>query len=77
MSQATTKKYPAELKQRAVQLAVESEPAIAQTARALGITANTLHTWLGTSHRAERPEQQVHDAHLYEELKRLRKDNPR
>jgi transposase len=56
MSQATTKKYPAELKQRAVQLAVESEPAIAQTARALGITANTLHTWLGTSHRAERPE---------------------
>jgi|SoiMethySBSTD1v2_1073268.scaffolds.fasta_scaffold1237193_1 transposase len=50
---------------------------MAQTARDLGVNANTLHTWLGKYHRAERPEQQVQDAHLYDELKRLRKENAR
>src|SRR5262245_27458694 len=77
MSQPTTKKYPAEFKARAVQLAVESAQSIAQTARALGVNANTLHTWIGTYHRAERQEQQVQDEHLYAELKRLRKENTR
>jgi transposase len=37
MSQPTTKKYPAEFKERAVNLAVESEQPIAQAARDLGI----------------------------------------
>ena len=77
MSQPTTKTYPAACKERAVKLAVESEPSIAQTARDLGINANTLHTWSGKYHRAERQEPQVQDEHLYEELKRLRKDNAR
>ena len=36
MSQSMTKKYPAAFKERAVQLAVESEQSIAQTARDLG-----------------------------------------
>jgi transposase len=60
-----------------VKLAVESEQPIAQTARDLGVNENTLHTWIGTYHRLGRQEQQVHDEHLYEELKRLRKDNAR
>jgi transposase len=77
MSQATIKKYPAEFKERAVKLAVEAEQPIAQTARDLGVNENTLHTWIGKSHRAERQEQPVHDEHLYEELKRLRKENVR
>ena len=77
MSQPTTRKYPAELKERAVKLAVESEQPIAQTARDLGVNAHTLHTWIGQYHRAERQEQQVQDEPLYEELKRLRKDNVR
>jgi transposase len=77
MSKAPMKKYPAEFKERAVKLAVETEQPIAQTARDLGVNENTLHTWIGTYHRAERQEQQVHDEHLYEELKRLRKDNAR
>jgi transposase len=42
MSQLTTKKYPPELKERAVKLAVESEQSIAQTARDLGVNENTL-----------------------------------
>ena len=77
MSQPTTKKYPAEFKERAVKLAVESEQSIAQTARDLSVNENTLHTWIGKYHRVARQEQQVNDAHLYEELKRLRKENAR
>jgi transposase len=77
MSQPTTEKYPAEFKERAVKLAVESDQSIAQTARDLGVNENTLHTWIGKYHRAERQEQQVNNEHLYEELKRLRKENVR
>ena len=54
MSQATMKKYPAAFKERAVKLAVEAEQPIAQTARDLGVNANTFHTWSGTYHRTER-----------------------
>jgi transposase len=71
------KSYPAAFKERAVQLAVESDQPITQTARDLGVNANTWHTWIGTYHRAERQEQQGQDEHLYEELQRLRKDNAR
>ena len=75
MSQPTTRKYPAEFKERAVKLAVESGQPIAQTARDLGVNENTLHTWIGNYHRAERQEKAVNDAHLYAALKRLRKEN--
>jgi transposase len=77
MSQPPTKKYPAECKERAVKLAVESDQSMAQTARDLGVHEHTLHTWIGTYHRAERQEPQGQDAHLYEELKRLCKENAR
>jgi len=70
-------KYPAEFQERAVKLAVETEQPIAQTARDLGVNDNTLHTWIGKYHRAERQEPPVRDEHLYEELKRLRQDNTR
>ena len=77
MSQPTTKKYPAEFKERAVKLAVESEQASAQPARALGVPAHTLHTWIGKYHRAERPEPQLQEAQLSEALQRLRTANAR
>jgi transposase len=77
MSQPVTKKYPAAFKERAVKLAVESEQSIAQTARDLGVNENTLQTWIGKYHRAERQEKEVNDEHVYEELKRLRKENAR
>ena len=77
MSIPTMRTYPAEFKERAVKLAVESDQPIAQTARDIGVNENTLHTWIGTYHRAERQEQHVQDEHLYEELKRLRKENAR
>ena len=77
MSQSTPKTYSAAFKERAVTLAVESEQSLAQPARDLGVNENTLHTWIGKYHRAERQEQQVQDEHLYEELTRLRKENAR
>lgn len=77
MSQPMTKKYPAAFKERAVKLAVESDQPMAQTARDLGVNENTLPTWMGKYHRVERQEKQVHDEHVYEELKRLRKENAR
>jgi transposase len=77
MSQPATKKYSAAFKEHAVKLAVESDQPIAQTARDLGVNANTLHPWIGKYHRVERQDKQVQDAHLYEELKRLRKENAR
>jgi transposase-like protein len=39
--------------------------------------AHGIHTWIGKYHRAERQEKEVNDAHLYDELKRLRKENAR
>src|SRR5215510_9481602 len=77
MSIPTMSTYSTEFKERAVKLAIEAEQPIAQTARYLGVNENTLHTWIGTYHRAERQEQQVQDEHLNEELKRLRKENAR
>jgi len=77
MSIPTMGKYPTEFKERAVKLAVESDQPIAQTARDLGVNEHTLHTWIGKYHRAERQEQQFQDEHLYEEVKRLRKENTR
>ena len=77
MSKAPMKSYPAEFEERAVKLAVESDQPIAQTAHDLGVNENMLHTWIRKYHRAERQEQQVHDEHLYEELKRLHTENAR
>ena len=77
MSKSAMQGYPAEFKERAVTLAVESEHPLAQTARDLGVNENTLYTWIGNYHRVERQEKQVNDEHLYEELKRLRKDKAR
>ena len=72
MSQPTMRKYPAAFKERAVKLAVESDQPLAQTARDLGVNENTLHTWIGKYHRTECQAKEVHDEHLYEELKHLR-----
>ena len=54
MSKPAMKGYPAEFKERAVKLAVESDQPIAQTARDLGVNENTLHTSIGKYHWAVR-----------------------
>ena len=76
MSKQQAKPYSAEFKERAVKLAVESDQPVAQTARDLGINENTLHTWLSKYHQGgSRAPGQLDSEHLYEELKRLKKEN--
>lgn len=67
----------AEFKARAVKLAVESNQPFSRTAEELGINKNTLHTWIGKYHRSEGVEKKASEVHLYDELKRLKKENAR
>jgi transposase len=76
MGQQKMKLYSVEFKERAVKLAVASAQPIAQTARDLGINENTLHTWISKYHQgANGPQGRLDAAHLYENLKRLKKEN--
>ena len=76
MSQQNMTLYSVECKERAVKLAVASDHPIAQTARDLGINENTLHTWISKYHQgANGPQGRLDAAHLYEDLKRLTKEN--
>nr|WP_198014459.1 transposase [Methylobacter marinus] len=74
MNQEKQKVYSAELRASAVKLATESDQSIAQTAKDLGINANTLHTWISKYSRPKTSDKAVRtDEHLYDELKRLKK----
>lgn len=80
MSEKKTKTYTAEFKESAVKLAVESSQPVTVTARELGVNVNTLHTWIGKLHRPDESikavgKQKHNDEHIYDELKRLRKEN--
>ena len=73
--------YTAEFRESAVKLAVEGDKSVNQTARDLGINVNTLHTWISKYHQkggnSEKPNSEVSQEHLYDELKRLKKENAR
>jgi transposase len=67
--------YTAEFRASAVKLANESDQSIAQTAKDLGINVNTLHTWISKYSRPTDQDKTVRtDQHLYDELKRLKKE---
>lgn len=67
--------YTTEFKESAVKLAVESDQPASKTADELGVNRNTLHTWISKYHRPHKQkEERVEDEHLYDELKRLRKE---
>ena len=72
------KVYSAEFRESSVKLAIGSDQPIAQTARDLGINPNTLHTWINNYSQPKEQSKTVRtDDHLYEELKRLKKENAR
>ncbi|MDD5276605.1 MAG: transposase [Methylovulum sp.] len=76
MSQEKPKTYTAEFRASAVKLANESDNPIAQTARGLGVNENTLHTWIKKYSRPMLQDKAIRtDEHLYEELRRLKKEN--
>lgn len=75
MNAAKPKVYTAEFRESAVKLANETDKSVAQTARELGINENTLHTWINKYSRPIKNAKSVRtDEHLYEELKRLKKE---
>ena len=70
--------YTAEFKESAVKLAVESDQSVTKIAEQLGVNKNTLHTWISKYHGPQKQKSgQVEDQHVYDELKRLRKENKR
>ena len=74
MTTKTKETYSAEFRENAVKRANESNN-IAQTARELGIKENTLYNWIHKYTRSvETPKVTRSDEHLYDELKRLKKE---
>ena len=75
MSETKPKVYTAEFRESAVKLANETAKSVAQTARHLGINENNLHTWISNYSRPMENASSIRtDEHLYEELKRLKKE---
>ena len=67
--------YSAEFRATSVKLAIDSDLPIAQTAKNLGINPNTLHTWINKYSQPKDQDKAVRtDEHLYDELKRLKKE---
>lgn len=66
--------YTPEFKESAVKLAIESEQPVTQTARELGVNPNTLHTWISKYSKPAASTAERTDEHLYDELKRLKKE---
>jgi transposase len=73
MMKIKPKGYSAEFKESAVKLAIESEQSMARTAKELGITKTTLYSWVN---KYSKPKESIMrtDEHLYDELKRLKKE---
>jgi transposase len=67
--------YKAEFRASAAKLANESDKPITQVAKDPGINVNTLPTWISKYSRPTDYDKAVRtDPHLYDELKRLKKE---
>jgi transposase len=77
MTSQAKEKHTVEFKENAVKRANESNN-IAETARELGMKENTLYNWVYKYSRPAEPNKAARtDEHLYDELKRLKKENAR
>lgn len=65
--------YSAEFKESAVRLAIESQQPMSRTAKELGVTKTTLYTWVNKYSKPKESTMRT-DEHLYDELKRLKKE---
>ena len=68
------KTYTSEFIESAVKLALETDQPKTQTARELGVNPNTLFTWISKYSQTENKDSDSHNEHLYDELKRLKKE---
>jgi transposase len=72
---AAPRKYPDELRERAVRLVFESERPIAHVARDLGIHKEALRLWVRRAEADSGRRRDLLMSEEREELKRLRKEN--
>ncbi len=70
------KSYTPEFRESAVQLAIESEKPVSVVAKELDVNINTLHTWISkyTRPAEEKQNKTRTDEHIYDEVKRLKKE---
>jgi transposase len=76
MSKKQKNNYPLEFKVSSVQLAINSDQPIAQTARDLGVNHNTLHGWIDKYSDSNKNNQNymVNNGNSFEEIRRLKKE---
>ena len=79
MSQKSQKSYTEEFKHRAIKLAIESDQSMSKTAENLGVSTSSLCKWVKESslNATGSNSSKSDDSNLYEELKRLKKENAR
>ena len=77
MSERVTKSYNAEFRDQAVQQALTGGLSVAETARNIGVNENTLHTWISKYAPTRGLSSESGQEPMYDELKRLRKENQR
>ena len=73
MSENKHKNYPPEFKESAIKLANESKQSVSKTAKDLGLNVSTLHNWINKYTRLDKSGVRTDD-HLYEEVRRLKKE---
>ena len=76
MSKRTVTMYDSAFKERAVKLALESA-SHSQVARDLGIHRRTLYGWIRDYQQGEKARRNVNAEPIFDEVKRLRKENAR
>ncbi len=65
--------YTSEFRESAVKLALDSDQPVAKTAKELSINVNTLHTWINKYSQPTVVAKRT-DEHIYDEIKRLKKE---
>ena len=65
--------YTPEFRASAIKLALDSDQPIAKTAKELGVNVNTLHTWINKYSQPKVIAERT-DEHIYDEIKRLKKE---
>jgi len=74
MSNRKVKTYTIEFKQSSAKLAVTTDQSLSQTAREIGVSSSTLHTWVQKYYPKELTPQRPENS-LEDEIKRLKKEN--
>ena len=76
-SKRETNTYSPQFRESSVKLALDPDKPVSDTAKEIVVNASTLPTWIGKYSRPSVDGSGRTGDHLYEELKRLKKENSR